>query len=103
MFIGTLVKSNSKLSYSNRKDKLLYDQFIDKVLSMLGDRVGDRFDLIVAQIRSLASEQRAGAGPEEEHVTVAEQLVGSHFIEHDATVGAAGDLEAESRGQVGFD
>jgi hypothetical protein len=31
MFIGTLVKSNSKLSYSNRKDKLLYDQFIDKV------------------------------------------------------------------------
>ena len=31
MFIGTLLKSNSKLSYSTRKDKLLYDQFIDKI------------------------------------------------------------------------
>jgi hypothetical protein len=31
MFIGTLVKSNSKLSYSNGKDKLLYDQFIAKI------------------------------------------------------------------------
>lgn len=31
MFIGTLLKSNSKLSYSTRKDKLLYDQFIEKI------------------------------------------------------------------------
>ena len=31
MCIGTQVERNSKLSYSNGKDKLLYDQFIDKV------------------------------------------------------------------------
>ena len=31
MFIGTLVKKNSKLGYSNKKDKLLYDLFVDKI------------------------------------------------------------------------
>lgn len=31
MFSGYLVKKDSKLGYSNRRDKLLYDLFIDKI------------------------------------------------------------------------
>lgn len=31
MFSGYLIKKNSKMSYSNKKDKLLYDLFIDKI------------------------------------------------------------------------
>lgn len=31
MFISTLVKKNSKLGYSSKKDKLLYELFVDKL------------------------------------------------------------------------
>ena len=31
MFLGTLVKKNSKLGYSNKKEKLLYELFVDKI------------------------------------------------------------------------
>lgn len=31
MFLGNLVKKNSKLGYSNGKDKLLYNLFMDKI------------------------------------------------------------------------
>jgi hypothetical protein len=31
MFLGYLIKKNSKMGYSNKKDKILYDLFIDKI------------------------------------------------------------------------
>lgn len=31
MFLGNLVKKNSKLGYSNKRDKLLYDLFVNKI------------------------------------------------------------------------
>lgn len=31
MFLGTLIKKDSKLGYSNSRDKLLYDLFVDKI------------------------------------------------------------------------
>ena len=31
MFIGTLIKKNSKIGYLDKKEKLLYDIFMDKV------------------------------------------------------------------------
>lgn len=31
MFSGYLIKKNSKMGYSNKRDKLLYDLFIDKI------------------------------------------------------------------------
>jgi hypothetical protein len=55
------------------------------------------------QIRALAAQQRAGAGPEEQHVAVAQQFVGPHFVQHDAAVGAAGHLERDPGRQVRFD
>ena len=42
-------------------------------------------------------------GEQEQHVAVAEQLVGAHFVEHDAAIGAAGDLERDAGRQVRLD
>ena len=79
------------------------DQFGDEL--RFGGRHGaDHLgDFIVAEERALTADQRAGAGPQEEHVAVAQQSVGTHLVEHHAAIGAAGDLEGDSGRQVRFD
>ena len=79
------------------------DQFLDVLRLGGGHGVDHPADLVVAEIRALAAVETARAGPEEEQVAVAQQLVGPHLVEHDAAVGAAGHLEGDPRGQVRLD
>ena len=60
-------------------------------------------DLVVADERSLAAEDLAGAWREEEHVAVAEEPLGPHLVEDDPAVGPAGDLEGDPGRQVALD
>ncbi len=71
--------------------------------SLVPTMVDHAIDLVVAQVGSLAAQQRARAGPEEQHVAVAQQLVGPHFVEHHAAVRAARDLERDAGRQVRLD
>ena len=86
-----------------RRFDLQLDQFGDEILFAGADDVDDPVDFFVAQVGALAAQQGAGAGPEEQHVAVAQQAFGAHFIQHDAAVGAAGDLEGDPGRQVGLD
>ena len=43
------------------------------------------------------------AGNQEQHVAVAQQPLGTHFIEHDSRVAAVGHLERDPRRQVALD
>ncbi len=79
------------------------DQFVHKILFARTDGGDHGVDFVVTQVGTLAAEQRAGAGPEEQHVAVAEQFIGPHFIEYDAAVDPAGDLERDAGRQVGLD
>ena len=78
-------------------------QLRDKLRLGGGHGADHTVDLVVAEVGSLAADQGACARPEEEHVAVAQELIGAHFIEHDAAVGAAGHLEGDSRREVRFD
>jgi len=49
MFIGTLVKQNSKIGYVDKTEKLLYDIFIDKV------QEGEELEIFVCRKGSKAS------------------------------------------------
>ena len=68
-------------------------QFLDELWFVGADACDDGVDFFVADVRALAAQEHAGAGGEEEHVAVAQQLVGPHFVEHDTAVGAAGHLD----------
>ena len=42
-------------------------------------------------------------GRQEEHIAIAQQGFGADLIENDLAVDAAGDLEGDARGEIGFD
>ena len=80
------------------------DQFGHEVLlAAAAAAIDEPRDFVVSQVRALSAEQRAGAGPKEQHVAVAKQFVGAHFIEHHAAVDSAGNLERDPGRQVRFD
>ena len=65
--------------------------------------LADPVDLGVGDVRPLGADDVRGAGDQEEHVAVAEQLVGPHLVEHDPRVAPAGHLEGDPRRQVPLD
>ena len=80
------------------------DKLGDEVLLAAAAAAVDQpSDLVVAQVSALSAEQGARARPEKQHVAVAEQFVGAHFVEHHAAIDAAGDLERDAGRQVRLD
>ena len=57
-------------------------------------------DLLVGEVGPLAAEDLAGSRGKEEHVTVAEEPIGTALVEDDAAVGPARHLEGDPRRQV---
>ena len=67
------------------------------------DRSHHPADFVVAEIGALAAEDLAGSRRKEEHVAVAEQPLGTTFVEHHAAVGAAGNLKRDAGRQIALD
>lgn len=93
MFLGNLVKKDSKLGYSNGRDKLLYDLFIDKIkegeeVEILICRKGKKASpaqiaKVHASIRELASE--LGYSFEDMKLLIKERSGLCYIVEEDNT------------------
>ena len=79
------------------------DQLAAELDGVLLEVLADPVDLGVGDVRPLGADDVRGAGDQEEHVAVAQQLVGAHLVEDDARVAPAGDLEGDPRGHVALD
>ena len=78
-------------------------QFTDKVLVTHAAMFADGVDLLIGKKSSLPTNQGAGARPQEQHVTIAQQFVSTIFIQHHATIGLTCHLKTQTGRQVTFD
>ena len=66
---------------------------MNKVLLIGADGIDHGNNFIITQVGTLATQERTGTRPQEEHVAIAKQFFRTHFIEDNATVRATGHLE----------
>ena len=60
-------------------------------------------DFLVGDEHALGADELGGTGRQVKHVAFAEQFVGAHGVENRARIDFGGDLESDTRGDVGFD
>ena len=70
---------------------------------LLRQELDDRGDFLLADEGALHAVERGAAGRHEEHVAAADQRLGAATIQNGARVDLRGDLEADTRRQVGLD
>ncbi len=81
----------------------LLDAGVENRRALVRNEINEIGDLGISDEHALGARHARGAGREVKHVAVAEEALGALFVEDDARIEAARDLESDAARDVRFD